>query len=168
MVQKTVVNKALATGLPGEFFTDEPQRSQGKILSSTDASLNVMGVVVKQSNNTSEIVGVDLAGAFAGILSTPKSLYREGLNDLTLIPNGQQVEVIQQGYVTVVLPAAANIGDWVYYSDTDGTYETQAPGAAPSVGFSRLPGGTVQIFKVESAGVGVIYLDSAGDQTVGA
>ena len=45
---------------------------------------------------------------------------------------------------------------------------TAAPDASPPAGHARVPGGTVEIFNVTEAGVGVIYVDFAGDKTIGA
>jgi hypothetical protein len=166
MVQKVVQNIEFATGIPGEFYTNLHQRTVGKIINSTTESLNVIGVAVKQkTSSVDDEVAVDGTGALAGLLGMPKVVYRNTLDPVTFVSNGQQVEVLKAGYVVVNLPAAANIGDWVYYSDTTGVLETQAPGAVPSSGHSRLPGGTVQIKTVTEAGVGIIYFDLAGDAT---
>ena len=168
MVQKVVQNRELATGIPGEFYSNLHQRSEGKIINSDTESLNVIGVAVKQkSASVDDLVAVDGAGGLAGLLGTPKVVYRETLDSVAFVSNGQQVEVLKGGYVIVNLPGAANIGDWVYYSDTTGVLETKAPNAAPTAGHSRLPGGTVQIKTVTGAGVGIIYFDLAGDATVG-
>lgn len=168
MVQKVVENREFATGLPGEFYSNLHQRTVGKIINSATESLNVIGVAVKQKTATiDDEVAVDGTGALAGLLGTPKVVYRETLDPVAFVSNGQQVEVLKAGYVVVNLPAAANIGDWVYYNDTTGVLETQAPNAAPTAGYSRLPGGTVQIKTVTVAGIGIIYFDLAGDTTVG-
>lgn len=168
MVQKAVQNIEFATGVAGEFYTNLHQRTVGKILNSATESLNLIGVAVKQkSASIADEVAVDGTGALAGLLGMPKLVYRESLDPATFVSNGQQVEVLKAGYVVVNLPAAANIGDWVYYSDSTGVLETKAPDVTPTAGYSRLSGGTVQIKTVTSAGVGIIYFDLAGDATVG-
>jgi len=99
----------------------------------------------------------------AGIIGFPKILAREGLGDVTTIANGVVADIINKGYVFVDLPAAADKGDFVYYSDTDGTLATVAPDAAPPAGHTRVPGGRVEIFNVTEAGIAVIYVDHGGD-----
>ena len=165
MTQKIVSNKALGTGVAGEFYSTEPQRTRGKILVSANAALNLIAVAVTQVVGKEEQVGVAASAVFAGILGTPKSLQRVGLDVQTATPNGTAVECILQGYVIVNLPAAAAIGDFVYFSDTTGLLVTAAPAATTPVGHSRVPGGTVQIRNVAATGLGIIYLDSAGDST---
>lgn len=165
MVQKAVVNSALGTGVVGEFYSNQPQRTRGQIINSATESLNVIGSVLTKVADSDDQSGVAASGVFAGILCSPKSLVRQGLDAQTTIANGTQVEVAMQGYLIVNLPAAADIGDFVYFSDTTGVLSTAAPGATAPVGTSRVPGGTVQIKNVTDAGQGIIYLDSAGDTT---
>lgn len=165
MTQKIVSNKALGTGVAGEFYSTEPQRTRGKILTSANAALNLIAVALTQVVGEEDQVGVAASAVFAGILGSPKSLQRVGLDAQTVVPNGTAVECILQGYVVVNLPAAAAIGDFVYFNDTTGLLSTAAPAATAPAGTSRVPGGTVQIKNVAAAGLGVIYLDSAGDTT---
>lgn len=165
MVQKTVTNSALGSGVVGEFYSNEPQRTRGQIINSATESLNVIGSVLTKVADEDDQAGVAASTVFAGVLVSPKSLARQGLEAQTVIPNGTQVELAQQGFIFVDLPAAADIGDFVYFSDTDGTLSTAAPTATAPVGSTRLPGGTVQIKNVTAAGLGIIYLDSAGDKT---
>ena len=165
MTQKIVSNKALGTGVAGEFHTTEPQRTRGKLLVSANAALNLIAVAVTQVASEEDQVGVAASAVFAGILGSPKSLQRVGLDAQTTIPNGTAVECILQGYVIVNLPASAAIGDFVYFTDATGLLTTAAPGATAPALSTRVPGGTVQIRNVASAGLGIIYLDSAGDKT---
>lgn len=165
MVQKTVTNSALGSGVVGEFYSNEPQRTRGQIINSATESLNVIGSVLTKVADEDDQAGVAASTVFAGVLVSPKSLARQGLEAQTVIPNGTQVELAQQGFIFVDLPAAADIGDFVYFSDTDGTLSTAAPTATAPTGSTRLPGGTVQIKNVTAAGLGIIYLDSAGDKT---
>lgn len=165
MTQKIVSNKALGTGVAGEFYSTEPQRSRGKLLVSANAALNLISVAVTQVADEEDQVGVAASAVFAGIIGSPKTLQRAGLDAQTTIPNGTVVECALQGYLIVNLPAAAAIGDFVYFSDTTGLLVTAGPAATAPVGHSRVPGGTVQIRNVAAAGLGVIYLDSAGDKT---
>ena len=165
MVQKTVGNKALGTGVAGEFYSNQPQRTRGKILVSASQALNLIGTVLTQVDDEEDQAGVAASAVFAGILCHPKALIRDGLDAQTVVPNGTAVEVALQGYLVVNLPAAASIGDFVYYSDTTGLLATADPDATAPVGYTRVPGGTVEIKNVASAGLGIIYLDAAGDKT---
>ena len=165
MAQTSVTNKALGTGVVGEFYSTEPQRTRGKLLVSASELLNVIGSVATQVAAEADQAGIAASTVFAGIIGTPKSLFRLGLEAETVIPNGTAVELIQQGFVIVPFTAAADIGDFVYYSNVTGVLTTAAPGATAPALHTRLPGGTVEIFNVAVAGIGVIYLDSAGDKT---
>ena len=107
-------------------------------------------------------VGIAADGNFAGILSNPKTSVRPSLEAEAFFPNETQVEVAERGYMFVTLPAAAAIGDFVYYSDTTGALATAAPSATAPVGHTRLPGGLVKGQNVSAAGVGEIYFDMAG------
>ena len=165
MVQKTVTNKFLGSGVVGEFYSTDMQRTTGQILNSASDALNVVGSVLTKVTGSDNQSGVAASSVFSGILSNPKGLVRSTLDAQSTVPNGSQVELIQQGFVFVSLPATAAIGDYVYYSDTTGALSTAAPDAAAPAGTSRVPGGTVQVNNVTTAGIAVIYLDSAGDLT---
>lgn len=165
MTQKIVLNKALGTGVAGEFYSTEPQRTRGKILVSATEALNLIAVAVTHVANEEDQVGVAASAVFAGIIGSPKSLQRVGLDAQTVIPNGTVIECVLQGYLVVNLPAAAAIGDFVYFNDTTGLLTTVAPATIPPAGVTRVPGGTVQIKNVAVAGLGIIYLDAAGDKT---
>lgn len=161
-MQTTVTNTALPIGRPGEFFRGTLARSVGNILVSGTETDNAPGVVVNHLAADDDVVGVAQTGNFAGILGMPKVSVRPTLDNQTYVTNGSQVEVLQAGYVVVNLPAAANIGDWVYYLDADGTLLTAAPQATAPALSSRLPGGTVVEFNLTAAGLAVIYFDIAG------
>lgn len=163
MGQTTVSNTQLGSGVVGEFYSTEPQAARTLILASANAALNLVGSVVTFEDAEDDQCGVAASTRFAGLIGMPKSLVREGLDASTAIANGVAVEVLRRGYVFVDLPAVAAKGDYVYYSDTDGTLATIAPTGVAPVGHTRVPGGTVEIFNVTAAGIGVIYFDFAGD-----
>ena len=58
--------------------------------------------------------------------------------------------------------AAAENGDFVYYSDTTGALATASPTITAPAGHTRLPGGLVKGLNVTTAGVAEIYFDMAG------
>ena len=161
-MQSSVTNEFQATGIPGEFSRSGNQESRGAILNSATEANNIVGRVVFTVDGNSNEVGVAADGNFAGILCSPKTAVRPTLDAQAFILNDTQVEVAERGYLFVTLPAAADIGDFVYFSNTTGALATAAPATTAPVGHSRLPGGTVQGQNVTVAGVGEIYFDIAG------
>lgn len=161
-MQSSVTNEFLATGIPGEFSRSGNQETRGAILNSATEANNVAGRVVFTVDGNSNEVGVAADGNFAGILSSPKTAVRPTLDAQAFILNDTQVEVAERGYLFVTLPAAADNGDFVYFSDTTGALATAAPAAIAPVGHTRLPGGLVKGYNVTTAGVGEIYFDMAG------
>ena len=161
-MQSSVSNKFLATGIPGEFSRSGNQETRGAILASATEANNVVGRAVKTVTGNDYNVGVAANGNFAGLLSSPKTGIRANLDAQAFLPNATQVEVAERGYMFVTLPAAAAVGDFVYYSNTTGVLATAAPAATAPVGHSRLPGGLVQGQNVTGSGVGEIYFDIAG------
>lgn len=161
-MQSSVTNQLLATGIPGEFSRSGNQETRGAILASAVEAKNVVGRAVKTVTGNDNEVGVAADGAFAGLLSSPKTGVRPTLDAQAFLPNATQIEVAERGYMFVTLPAAAAIGDFVYHSDTTGALATAAPAATAPAGHSRLPGGLVQGCNVAGAGVGEIYFDIAG------
>lgn len=161
-MQTTVSNFNLGLGRTGEFYKSDNQKTSDYILNSAAEANNVVGRVVKHITGSDSDVGVAGNGNFAGILGFPKTSVRPTLDPQAFLLNATQCEVAESGYMIVEVGAAAAIGDFVYYSDTDGTIATGAPGVAAPAGHSRLPGGTVQIFNVIVAGQAVIYFDISG------
>ncbi len=161
-MQSSVTNEFLATGIPGEFSRSGNQETRGAILNSATEANNIVGRVVLTVDGNSNEVGVAANGNFAGILSSPKTAVRPTLDAQAFILNDTQVEVAERGYLFVTLPAAADNGDFVYFSDTTGALATAAPAATAPAGHTRLPGGLVKGSNVTAAGVGEIYFDMAG------
>ncbi len=165
MVQTTVTNTALATGIPGEFARSNNQDSFGAVLNSDTESYNVASSVVLHVDGNDYEVGVAADGNLAGIIGMPKIAVRDTLDAEDYIANATQIEVIRRGYVFATLTTTADIGDYVYYSDTDGTLATYAQTTAPDSGYTRLPGGQVVEMNVDEAGVAVIYFDAIAGST---
>jgi len=164
MVQATVSNTHLATGIPGEFSRSENQDSMGVVLNSATEANNVVGRILKYVDGNDYEAGVAASGNLAGMLCNPKASYRPSLDAQVFLPNGSQSEVAVRGYLFVSLPATADKGDFVYYSDTTGELETKAPGVVPTAGYTRVPGGVVTLNN-SSAGVGEIYIDILSGST---
>ena len=161
-MQSSVTNEFLASGIPGEFSRSHGQESRGAILASATEANNVVGRVVNTVTGNDLNVGVSANGNFAGILASPKTSVRPSLDAQAFLPNETQVEVAERGFIFVSLPAAAAIGDFVYYSDTTGELATAAPATTAPAGHSRVPGGLVKGQNVTAAGLGEIYFDMAG------
>ena len=161
-MQSSVGNYFQASGIPGEFSRSGIQRAFGAKLNSDTETLNVASSVVMRVDGDDNQVGVAQDGNFAGILSTPKAQSRPTLTALAYIENESQVEVATAGYLWVTLATTGSIGDFVYYSDTDGTLSSFAPDTAPDAGYTRLAGGTIVGDNVTVAGTAEIYFDAAG------
>ena len=150
-------------GVPGELFANSPRNGQSYIINSASAAYNIFGYgfsITSQGNAAAGNSGG--TAVFAGILSNPKGSALDGVGGNPLaptltLPNYAQGELLTQGSIVVYLPAAAAIGDFVLYDQTDGHLTTVAPGTS-------LPGGkswayaTVDYFTVTAAGLAVITL----------
>ena len=165
MVQTTVTNEVFATGIPGEPARSNGIDTKGAVLNSASEANNVVGRAVKYVDGNDFEIGVAADGNFAGLLVLPKTAYRFSLAVQAYLPNDSQVTYARAGYWFVSLPATAKKGDYVYYSDTTGALITAAPDAAPTVGYTRLPGGKVEDFNVTGASVGIIYFDARSGST---
>ena len=165
MVQSVITNQKLATGVVGEFARSTNQDSVGKMLDSADESMNKVGVIVKYSASDSDVVGVAQDGNIAGILGCPKVLQRATLQSQDFVNNATQVEIITRGYVFVHLTAVAAVGDYLYYSDTDGTLATATPDTVPPLGYTRVNGGKVTGMNVTEAGLAEVYIDIEAGST---
>ena len=165
MGQTTISTTYLGTGVVGEFARNENQRSRQMFLNSDTESYNVPGSVVLMEDGEDDVCGVAQDGNFAGILISPKNAVRASLDEVEYFSNDALAEVAEQGYLFVELDGSANIGDYVYYSDTDGTLTALDPDTTMTTGYSRLPGGIVERYNLSAAGTAIIYFDKAGDRT---
>tara|TARA_R110000765_G_scaffold57193_1_gene112349 strand:+ start:1664 stop:2167 length:504 start_codon:yes stop_codon:yes gene_type:complete len=161
-MQSSISNNFLSTGIPGEFSRSYNQMSRGAILNSAVEANNIVGRVVLTVDGNDFEVGVAADGNFAGVLISPKTAIRQTLEAQAFVSNDIQVEVAESGYLFVSLTAAAKNGDFVYFSDTDGSLATAAPATTAPAGHSRLPGGLVKGLNVSGAGTGEIYFDMTG------
>ena len=161
-MQNSITNNFNATGLPGEFSRSIGKDARGAILNSTNEAFNLAGTAVLDTAGNDFEVGVASTGNFAGLIVNMKSLVRQSLDAQAFVSNETQIEIATAGYLYVTLAAAAANGDYVYYSDTDGTLATAPPATTAPVGHSRLPGGVVKGLNVTAAGVGEIRFDISG------
>jgi hypothetical protein len=157
--QKTV-SLGMAGGVIGELFNDGPRRCKSATLTSVSAANNVFGNVFTYATAFNAQAGSGGARGFAGFLVGPKEQALLGDTNGTLdpsltLPNGIQAELLYMGSIWVALPAAANIGDYVFYNNTTGALTTLAPGTTPVTG-TTFANATVDYFDLAAAGLAVI------------
>lgn len=161
---QSTVNVNLGFGIPGELIVDGPQRVDSLTLDS------VGGIIARAFTkdvvtNIATMGGTIVAGTsvFAGILANPKAYASFGgagapLDPtLTLGPNTQG-EFLTMGTVVVTLNGAANIGDWVYFSETTGELYAGTPGSAPGAGFAVVPNAVVWNYPQAATGLAAIRI----------
>lgn len=168
---QTAVDLNQGFGVVGEVFDDGPRRVQPFIIDSTDPANNVFGRAFTILSEGKAAAGAE-GGSFAGILVGPKEHASYGTSaggplapTLTLADNVVG-ELLSEGSVIVTLPAAAAIGDLVYFTDATGVLTTIAPGAAAPALSTLIEGAYVDRFTVSGAGLAVITL--AGSPRSGA
>lgn len=172
MAFQSTVDLNQGFGVIGELFDNGPHRAQPFILRSDDAANNVFGRAFTVVSEGVAEAGKDGTQVFAGILVNPKEHASYGttaggpLAPTTTLANEVVASLLSEGSIVVSLPAAAAIGDLVYYTDADGSLQTTAPGAAAPAGATLIEGAYVDRFTVAGAGLAVITL--AGSPRSGA
>lgn len=129
------VNLAMGFAVPGELFTNAPHKADSYILNSASAAYNIIGATAftVSAEGVAAAGNATTGGVFAGILANPKTAKSVGTSGGgTLAPtltlqNNEQGEVVRMGDLTVTLPAAATIGDKVWYDNTTGALGTVPP-----------------------------------------
>lgn len=136
--QPSVTAGALGSGVIGEMHNDGPRRAQTYILSSSDATNNVIGRAFTNVSERHATAGG--TGKFVGILANPKVYSSFGTaaggtlaNTLTL-PNNTIAEIVSMGSIFVTLAADAAIGDLVLYNTTTGILQTIVPAGTMPAG----------------------------------
>lgn len=171
--QSTVSNN-IGFGVVGELAFDGPIRAQPVRLLSADAANNVFGrAFTTQDGGTAEFATADdphpvvgQAGGtavFAGILAFPKehALVGNGLAPSLILANNILATLVQEcAGLVVTLPAAFNVGDWIWYNTTTGVLQSTAPGAAAPAGTARVPNGRVTRYESATAGLAVIEFNA--------
>ena len=132
--QAAPVNVYNTIGIPGEIAFDGPQRA-GPANIVASGNPNVIGYAYTlnaggdpnpgASSPAPSSVRVGGTGLFAGILVNPKSYTTSGTTSGALmpslaLPDNSIGEFLGMGEIFVALPAAAAIGDSVYYDNTTG------------------------------------------------
>lgn len=150
-------------GVIGELYDDSPKRVQSFILTS-NAIPNIIGYAYTFISGLQGVVTAGNVGGtnvFAGYLVNPKAYASPGpvggtpLQPTLTVPNYFTGEFLNMGLIIVALPAAANVGDLVVFSNTTGALATIAPGASIPSGFSN-GYALVEPYPTASAGLSVI------------
>lgn len=180
MFQQTVGNN-IGFGVPGELYLEGPLRGQPGTLNSTPATNNVIAraFTVLTDGTASFDTPADPRplvmraggdGVFGGILANPKVYASYGtptggtLASNMQLPNGAVAEfVLETAGLIVQMPAAFEVGDFVYFNTTTGVLSSAAPDAAAPAGTARVPGGRIAYFNSAAAGLAVITFNSNVD-----
>lgn len=144
MAFQTTVNIFSAFGVVGDVVYTGPIRAVPYVLVS-DPEANVIGRAFTVTNGADPDPSLNSAlpgeavvggtGVFAGILINSKEYPGFGTSGNPLaasitLPDEATGSLLQMGEVVVTLPAAANIGDLVFYDNDDGILETVAPSSS--------------------------------------
>lgn len=163
MGYQTTVYQFQSSGVVGELYDNSPVICNSYVLDSEDEANNVIGrAFTVTGNQLAQAGNPDDDAVFAGILVGPKQYASFGSVGQPLAPtltlsNGTPADILSMGAVWVVLPATANIGDWVIYEGATGELNTIAPGDAIPSG-SYFANATVQIFDVTQIGLAMIRI----------
>lgn len=171
------VSPQIGIGVVGELFLEGPLVAQPARIESTAAADNVVGrafTVVSgataswgsadPTNPAPLVAEAGGDGVFAGILANPKVYAGLGtvaggsLAPTLTLPNGTMGELVTETPgILVALPAAAAVGDSVFYltAGTIGGLVTTAPGAVAPAN-SAGPIGRVERYALTGAGTAVI------------
>lgn len=161
---QTAVQDEMGFGVVGEIFDDGPHRAQPFILRSDSAADNVFGRAFTVLSEGVAEAGKDGTQIFAGILINPKTHASYGttaggpLAPTLTLANEVVGELLSEGSIVVTLPAAAAIGDLVWFTDATGVLTTTAPDAAAPANSTQIKGAYVDRFTVSGAGLAVITL----------
>lgn len=133
-------------GVVGELVYEGPLRAQPGIISSSDATQNIVGraftFATGQSAGKFTAGG---AGVFAGILCNPKAYALTGtptggtLAPTLQLPNEAVAEFLEMGHVVILVPSACALGDEVCYATATGALLTVPPGAAAGPPNTKIP-----------------------------
>src|SRR5208282_3262635 len=138
MTFQQTVNVDLNLGVPGDIQLDEPSR----ITPVTLAVAGALGQFFTVANNTGlASPGVALAAGsivFGGIGVLPKNEPLFGSSASSpLTPNlnvsaNAQIALLSMGAVTVYIPNAWDIGDYLSYTTATGVIQTYSPSGSPA------------------------------------
>ncbi len=166
---QTTVRIDEADAIVGEIRFGSPMSVDPKILNSTSQASNIVARAFQTVAGEDLGVTADAgsAGVFAGILIHPKAYALVGTTAGTLeaslqVNNGETVELLTMGTITVDLTSAGNIGDEVLYNFNTGALQARAVSAsALPANTARVPGGFVTRQNIPSAGLAYIKVGAS-------
>jgi hypothetical protein len=170
----------MAAGIVGEIAFEGPLNGQPVLLNSPDAANNVIGRAFTYLANADGAIEPNPvraggAGAFAGILASPKLYASAGtagggsLAGTLALRNNELAEVIQNTPgMWVQFPGACVVGQLVVYNTTTGELAPLTAGQALPVGFAIVPGATVVRYTDSTATPHIACIALNGPWPVGA
>ena len=145
---QSTVSAQQGFGVVGDIFDDGPLRAQPFTLRTVSAANNVFGRAFTIVSEGIASAGQPGSQVFAGILVSPKehALVGNGLAPSLTLPNETVATLLSVGSFVAALPANANIGDVVYFTNATGVLTTTAPGAAAPANSTLIRGAYVDRF----------------------
>ena len=157
MFQQTV-NTSQALGVPGEFYDDSIKRVRTYVLDVALSGKPAIGRVFTRSASGGLALGGN--GAFLGVLCSPKTHARPGLDATLTVQDGAVVELADIGPLIVTTSAAALPGDAVQYDVATGEI-AGAPANPVAAGMKIIPGAKFILFEADAGGLAVVQLNFA-------
>ena len=171
MAFQSSVNTDLGFGVIGEAFLEGPWRATPANIYTADATKNVVGRAFTYTNGADSsgdaaVVVAGGTGAFAGILSNPKTYALVGtsaggtLAPTLTLPNYTIGEFCNEtAGIVVTLAGAADVGYWVEFVQATGVLNAIAAGAPVTVGSTIIKGARIERYDVAS-GLAVMSLNT--------
>lgn len=144
-------------GVVGELSHEGPLRAQPGVISSADATQNIVGRAFTLTPGTGKFAAGG-TGVFMGILCNPKAYVLFGtaaggtLAPTLTLPNECVAEFMEMGHVVILVPAACAIGDEVCFVQATGALLTVAPGAAAGAGNTKIANMVITRFLPNAVG----------------
>lgn len=174
---QSTVTATQAIGVIGDLLSDAPLIADVATIVSGDAANNIIGrafsittgAVQAGPPSNATIVQAGGTGRFFGILANSKVYASQGaggdpLAPTLTVPNQTIGEFISAGELIVLLPAAASIGDLVYYDNTTGVLGTTAP---TFTGTGAIATTTLTVSAATAGSIGVGTILSGANVTPG-
>lgn len=143
MTFQSTVNYDFGFGIPGEIVRDGPLRSHPGYINSTNAANNVFGRAFTQPAAGGAVTAGG-TGVFFGLLANPKQHASFGgtsgpLSPSFVLPNNVTADFVYMGLIVAQLTTAAQIGQQVQFSNTDGSLSIPATPGTPDSGHTMIP-----------------------------
>jgi hypothetical protein len=156
---QTTVRFDYGFGVVGESRKHGSRRAKPGLINSGTAANNVVGRAFTQAA-AGGTVAAGGTGIFFGLLANPKQYASYGtaaggpLAPTITLANQTIGEFVESDYSFIVAMTNANvgIGDYVCFSQTDGSLQSVAPGSAVPTGYTRILGAVVDDLPQPTAG----------------